>query len=70
MRNILIVLLAIFLTSCSVSTPMAKSNSSTWEITSNPNPEVRFYNQPEHGVFTMTWYDHQNDVLNIRYFKY
>lgn len=55
-------------TSCSISTPLSKSTSSKWEITSNPYPEVRFYNQPQHGVYTMSWYE--DGVLNIRYFRY
>jgi len=59
-------LLCLMGTSCSVSTPISKS--SIWEITSNPHPEVRFYNQPEHGVYTMTWYE--DNVLHIRYFRY
>jgi hypothetical protein len=54
-----LVLLTLLITSCSVS--------KGWEVTSNPNPEVRFYDQP-HGVYTMTWYE--DSVLHIRYYKY
>ena len=61
-------LLCLMGTSCSVSTPISKSTSSIWEITSNPYPEYRFYQQPEHGVYTMTWYE--DNVLHIRYFRY
>jgi len=69
MRKLITILLFLCFTvvSCSISTPLSKSTSN-WEITSNPYPEYRFYQQPEHGVFTMTWYE--NDVLNIRYFRY
>jgi len=70
MRKLIPLLLFLFFTgvSCSVSTPLSKTTSSKWEITSNPYPEYRFYQQPEHGVFTMTWYE--NDVLNVRDFRY